>query len=136
MGNTSSTTGDPSLADSRHSYMSKISRPNKQIKFQNMATTLDTQIPHHENLNHDTLMGLQELDSHLSMFDTSNLGRESSTPGAMSNSAFEDAIKTVEKPASVIAIDQPDKDFSPEFESDSNPPNLPLDNGNLDSIIV
>ncbi|RDW78093.1 hypothetical protein BP5796_05945 [Coleophoma crateriformis] len=101
-----------------------------------MATTLDTQIPHHENLNHDTLMGLQELDSHLSMFDASNLGRESSTPGALSNSAFEDAMKTVEKPASVIAIDQPDKDFSPEFESDSDPHNHPLDNGNFDSIIV
>ncbi|KAL3419012.1 flavin containing amine oxidoreductase [Phlyctema vagabunda] len=102
-----------------------------------MATTLDTQ-SHQDSLSHDTLMGLQELDSHLSMFDTSNLGRESSTPDAISNSAFEDAIKTVEGPPSMILVDPPDQDFSPDFGSDADVdlPAESLDNVEYDSIIV
>lgn len=93
-------------------------------------------MPHQDSLSHDTLMGLQELDSHLSMFDTSNLGRESSTPGAISNSSFDEAIKTVEKPSHVIVVDPPDKDFSPDFDSDIEPHADSLGQDSFGSIIV
>ncbi|RKF82581.1 Lysine-specific histone demethylase 1A [Golovinomyces cichoracearum] len=42
-----------------------------------IVSVMDNQISHHEDLG---LMGLQELDSHLSMFETSNFSRDFSIP--------------------------------------------------------
>jgi hypothetical protein len=52
-----------------------------------MAATMENQVHQHDDLN---LMGLQELDSHLSIFESS-VFRGESTPGAMSTSTIEDA---------------------------------------------
>jgi len=52
-------------------------------------------------------MGLQELDSHLSMFESSNGGRDSSTPGTMSNSPFGDSINTDEQQRQTIVVESP-----------------------------
>ncbi len=65
---------------------------------------MDTQMPPRDDLN---LMGLQELDSHLSIFESSNLGRDSSTPGAMSNSPFGDPINTAESQTHTIIVESP-----------------------------
>jgi len=72
-----------------------------------MAATMDTQMPQRDDLN---LMGLQELDSHLSIFESSNPGTESSTPGAMSNSAYGDSINMAEY--HTIIVESPSESHS------------------------
>jgi len=74
-----------------------------------MAATMDTQMPQHDDLS---LMGLQELDSHLSIFESSNPGRESSTPGAMSNSAYGDSINMAEYQSHTIIVESPRESHS------------------------
>ena len=71
---------------------------------------MDTQMQHHDDLS---LMGLQELDSHLSIFETSNPGRESSTPGAMSNSGYGDSINAVDQQYSTIVVESPIENYAP-----------------------
>lgn len=71
-----------------------------------MASTMDSHMPQHEDLN---LMGLHELDSHLMEFES--LGRDPSTPGAMSNSAYGDAMSTTENPSTTIVIDSPKENW-------------------------
>lgn len=71
---------------------------------------METQIPQHDDLN---LMGLSELDSHLSIFEASNPGRDSSTPGAMSNSAYGDSINTVDQHSHTIVVESPSENYSP-----------------------
>lgn len=61
-------------------------------------------MPLRDDLN---LMGLQELDSHLSIFESSNGGRDSSTPGTMSNSPFGDSINTDEQQRQTIVVESP-----------------------------
>jgi len=70
-----------------------------------MAATMESQIHQHDDLN---LMGLSELDSHLSLFDPSVFRGESSTPGAMSSSAFED----VNQQTHTIIVDAPSESYS------------------------
>lgn len=87
-----------------------------------MATTMDT--PMHD-LNHDTLMGLQELDSQLALFDTTNLNRDSSTPGAtatgsaISVSTPEESFDTSEQPLHTIIVDIPQESFQRKVTSDA-----------------
>ena len=89
-----------------------------------MAATLDTQIPPQEDLSNDTLMGLQELDqeldSHLGIFESSNLGRASSTPGAMSTS-FDDSVNTSDQHSNTIIVESPDHGYSSRYHSDPVP---------------
>ena len=101
MGNSSSI-ADPTAADGRH--ISKQSPKVTRLKRSEMAATMDTQMPLRDDLN---LMGLQELDSHLSIFESSNEGRDSSTPGAMSNSPFGDSINTAEQQLHTIIVESP-----------------------------
>jgi hypothetical protein len=101
MGNSSSI-ADPTAADGR--YISKQSAKVTRPKCSEMAATMDTQMPLRDDLN---LMGLQELDSHLSIFESSNEGRDSSTPGAMSNSPFGDSIHTAEQQLHTIIVESP-----------------------------
>jgi lysine-specific histone demethylase 1 len=49
-----------------------------------MALTFDPQIHHQDDLGHDTLMGLQELDSHLAIFE------ETAAPASLSDSSSDD----------------------------------------------
>jgi hypothetical protein len=101
MGNSSSI-ADPTAADGRYisTQSAKVTRP----KVAKMTATMDTQMPLRDDLN---LMGLQELDSHLSIFESSNGGRDSSTPGAMSNSPFGDSITTAEQQHHTIVVESP-----------------------------
>jgi hypothetical protein len=101
MGNSSSI-ADPTAADGR--YISKQSAKVTRPKVTKMAATMDTQMPLRDDLN---LMGLQELDSHLSIFESSNGGRDSSTPGATPNSPFEDSINIVEQQHHTIVVESP-----------------------------
>lgn len=58
-------------------------------------------MPQHDDLS---LMGMQELDSTFSIFETSHLGRESSTPGT---STFEYSIDTIEPSNHTIIVERP-----------------------------
>jgi hypothetical protein len=49
-----------------------------------MALAFDPQIHHQDDLGHDTLMGLQELDSHLAIFE------ETAAPASQSDSSSDD----------------------------------------------
>ena len=62
-------------------------------------------MPQHDDLS---LMGLQELDSHLSIFE-SNPGRDSSTPGATSSSAYGEPIPAIDNSSTTIYVDSPRK---------------------------
>ncbi|KAK6591276.1 Lysine-specific histone demethylase 1A [Botrytis cinerea] len=61
-----------------------------------MATTMDAQISQQDDLGHDTLMGFQELDSHLAIFESTENRRDSSTPGTISTPGFDATIDTIE----------------------------------------
>lgn len=69
-------------------------------------------------LNHDTLMGLKELDSHLAIFETSNPGRDSSTPGAISISTVGDFVSNAEQSSHTITVESPGEGHSNRFQSD------------------
>lgn len=74
-----------------------------------MAATMDTPMQHLDDLH---LMGLQELDSHLTIFESSNPGMESSigTPESSSNSTYGDAINTTDQ-LTTIVVKAPDENF-------------------------
>lgn len=78
-----------------------------------MAATMDI-----HDLNHDTLMGLNELDSHLAIFESSNPGRESSTPGAISVTTVGDYVNTTEPNSHTIIVESPGEAYSRKFQSD------------------
>lgn len=105
MGNSSSI-ADPTAADGR--YISKQSAKVTRPKCSEMAAMMDTQMPLRDDLN---LMGLQELDSHLSIFESSNGRRDSSTPGAMSNSPFGDSVTTDEQQRQTIVVESPSENI-------------------------
>ena len=78
-----------------------------------MAVTMDGQMSQHDDLN---LMGFQELDSHLSMFDP---GRDSSTPGATSTVGYADFNSTSEQTSTTIIVDSPIEIYSKELLPES-----------------
>ena len=57
------------------------------------------------------LMGLHDLDSHLSIFESSVFRGESSTPSAMSNSPFGD----LEQQSQTIIVDASNELYSPKM---------------------
>src|SRR5271169_1470231 len=85
MGSTPSRTAKPTFAeDSTEPDISTQSSPNTKSKVPEMALAFDSQIHHHDDLGHDTLMGLQELDSHLAIFE------ETAAPASLSDSSSDD----------------------------------------------
>lgn len=107
MGNSSST-ADQTVTDDP--YTSKKQPKVTRLKLSEMAVTMETQVSQHGDLN---LMGLQELDSHMSIFETSNPGRDSSTPGVMSSSGYEDSLNIVDQHSHTIIVDSPGENHSP-----------------------
>lgn len=79
-----------------------------------MAATMDSM----HDLHHDTLMGLKELDSHLAIFESTQLDRDSSTPGATSISTVGDFVSTTEQPSHTIIVESPEEAYSHNFHSD------------------
>lgn len=83
-----------------------------------MAATLDNQLSQQHDLSHDTLMGLEELDSHLGMFEPSpDSGRESSTPCAISMSLIDDSMDNFEQAAQTIIVDAPGDHYPRKYQS-------------------
>ena len=78
-----------------------------------MAATMDM-----HDLGHDTLMGLNELDSHLSMFESSNLERDSSTPVPISISTLGDFVNPTENSSQTIIVESPGEVYSHRFQLD------------------
>ena len=99
------------------SYISRVKPRVKRLKVSNMATMMEAQLPHQD----DTLMGLQELDSHLAMFDSSDMGRESSTPGAMSTIASDELLISTEHMSQTITVDSPIEMDPQRFSSAQKP---------------
>ncbi|TEY37424.1 hypothetical protein BOTCAL_0519g00030 [Botryotinia calthae] len=88
-----------------------------------MATTMDAQISQQDDLGHDTLMGFQELDSHLAIFESTENRKDSSTPGTISTPGFDATIDTIEsQPAfenfeHTIVVDTSTDHFQPDIKS-------------------
>lgn len=104
---------DPTVTDGQQ-YISKRSPKVIGLEVSNMATTLDTHVAQNDDLH---LMGLSELDSHLSMFDPG--ARGSSTPGAMSNSAYGESISTSDNPSTTIFVESPEDGFPSKSQSET-----------------
>ena len=94
MGTSSSRNSDPSVTE--HTFISKHSKEVTGFRAPDMATTMDAQLSQQDDLGHDTLMGFQELDSHLAIFESTENGRDSSTPGAISTLGLDATIDTIE----------------------------------------
>ena len=72
-------------------YMDTSEVSQSQLSKLNMA--LDSQFPQQDDISHDTLMGLQELDSHLAIFDGSNIpGKGPSAASQFSDIASDDFL--------------------------------------------
>jgi hypothetical protein len=72
--------------------------------------------PH--DLSHDTLMGLEELDSHLGIFEPSpNPARESSAPGDISNSPLDGPVNKFEQLPQIITVDSSEASYSRTYQS-------------------
>jgi hypothetical protein len=114
---------DPRPTDG--AYISKQPPNITDIKAPDMSTTLENQIPQQHDLSHDTLMGLQELDqelnSHLAIFESPNPGRESSTPGAISISTFDDSLHNFEQTPHTIIVDSPGTSYSRKYQPEARP---------------
>jgi hypothetical protein len=106
MGTSSSRNFDPDPSTTEHTFISKHSNEVIGSSDSKMATTMDTQITQQDDLGHDTLMGLQELDSHLSIFESTETGLDTSTPGAISPPGFDTAIDTIED-SNTIVVESP-----------------------------
>lgn len=86
-----------------------------------MAATLDNQLSQQHDLSHDTLMGLEELDSHLGMFEPSlDSTRDSSTPGAASTSPTDEHMNSFEHTPQTIIVDAPGESHLRKSQSTSN----------------
>lgn len=88
-----------------------------------MATAMDAQISQQDDLGHDTLMGFQELDSHLAIFESTEDGRDSSTPGTISTPGFDATLDTIESQPTfenfehTIIVDTSTDNFQPDIKS-------------------
>ncbi len=70
MGSAPSRLAETTVAeDSEQPHISTQSPQNIELQDPKMALAFDSQIHHQDDLGHDTLMGLQELDSTLAIFE-------------------------------------------------------------------
>jgi hypothetical protein len=68
----------------------------RKSKVLEMALVFDAQAHHPDDLSHDTLMGLQELDSHLAIFEkTAIRSKDPSTSDSLSD-VLSDDLNTIE----------------------------------------
>jgi hypothetical protein len=87
-----------------------------------MATTLDNQLSQQHDLSHDTLMGLEELDSHLGMFDPAlDPVMESPTPGRVSMSPINGTINDFDQESQTIIVDASGESPSGKYHSTPGP---------------
>lgn len=79
---------------------------------------MDTQTSLQDDLAHGTLMGLQELDSHLSMFDSNTV----STPGAASEPSLDGSIQLDDEvPSHTIVVDSSYNRYSSNHMDEAKP---------------
>ena len=122
MGMASSHIAEPPLTkDGPYAHISTGSPNFRKLNLTEMAATMDNQMQ--DDLSHDTLMGLQELDSHLAIFETGP-DRETSTP--MSSVTFDETVKIPEPPAHSIYVSSPDagrfQSYQSPYASRARPP--------------
>ena len=85
MGSTPSRTANPTIARDRNEpHISISSAGIIKSEVPKMALAFDSQLHHQDDLGHDTLMGLQELDSHLAIFE------ETVAPASLSDISSDD----------------------------------------------
>lgn len=78
--------------------------------------TLDNQMSQAHDLSHDTLMGLEELDSHLGIFEpSSNPAKES--PADISMSPLDEPVTKFEQLPQIITVDPLGESYSRTYQS-------------------
>ena len=79
---------------------------------------MDNQLSQQHDLSHDTLMGLEELDSHLGMFEPSlDSARELSTTDMISMSPIDGSISSFDQASQTIIVDAPGDCYSRNYDS-------------------
>lgn len=125
MGSTSSHTGNPSITKDREpSHISIQLSKLAQTKFPRMALAFHSQVHHQDDLGHDTLMGLQELDSHLTVFE------ETVPPINISDSSSDDFQDATDMTSSNHSHEKETNNFNTKVEISTTPRNVIEANGN------
>lgn len=104
MGASSSSTAKPTIAESEEGpFISKQSSRTTNSGDTKMSVAFSSHSQSQDDLGHDTLMGLQELDSHLSIFEeTADPGLETSLD-VLSEAPAESFLEISEPPLSSVA---------------------------------
>lgn len=87
----------PTIAEYQSPYM--VSETTTKSQLPKMALSFEAQVRHQDDISHDTLMGLQELDSHLAIFEGgATPGKGSSTSGPPSDIVSDDLHISIDIP--------------------------------------
>jgi hypothetical protein len=123
MGSTTSHTDTPSIVkDLERSHIPLQSSQFAKSKVPRMALAFDSQI-HQDDLGHDTLMGLQELDSHLAIFE------ETAAPASLSDGSSDDFQDATDMTLSNHSQEAERNNFKPKPETVAIPRNIIEANG-------
>jgi len=104
MGSSSSSTAKPTIAESEASpHISRQLSRTTNSGDPKMSVAFGSHGQSQDDLGHDTLMGLQELDSHLSIFEeTEDPGLESSLSDVLLDAPAVSSLESPEPPSSSV----------------------------------
>jgi lysine-specific histone demethylase 1 len=88
-----------------------------------MALAFESQLHHQDDLGHDTLMGMQELDSHLAIFE------ETAAPASLSDGSSDDFHDTTDMTSSNHLHEVERNNLKPKVETAATPRNIVEANG-------
>jgi hypothetical protein len=112
MGSTPSRTAHPTIAEDRNeTYISISSAEFIRSEVPKMALAFDSQLHPQDDLGHDTLMGLQELDSHLAIFE------ETAAPASLSDISSDDFRDSTDLTSGTQFNEAHNNEFLPKVEA-------------------
>lgn len=112
MGSTPSRTANPTIAEDRNeTHISISSAEFIRSEVPKMALAFDSQLHPQDDLGHDTLMGLQELDSHLAIFE------ETAAPASLSDISSDDFRDSTDLTSGIQFNEAHSNEFLPKVET-------------------
>jgi hypothetical protein len=112
MGSSPSRTANPTIAKDRNEpHISISSAESIRSEVPKMALAFDSQLHHEDDLGHDTLMGFQELDSHLAIFE------ETAAPASLSDISSDDFHVSNDLISGTQFSEAHNSDFLPKVEA-------------------
>lgn len=112
MGSTPSRTANPTIAEDRNeTHISISSAEFIRSEVPKMALAFGSQLHPQDDLGHDTLMGLQELDSHLAIFE------ETAAPASLSDISSDDFRDSTDLTSGTQFNEAHSNEFLPKVET-------------------